>query len=330
MAINNEDHILAILTRYLKDDVVQEEENFVDDWIAKSEDNKKYFEEVKLLWQALEGVADFDKIDINEEWKIFKSRTEKVQTPEQPKKGFNLVFLKIAASVAIIFGLGVYFLNRLNSDVTLLAQIGKENKFILPDQSVVWLKEGSELTYSKDFKGNERTSELKGEGFFEVIKNPNKPFVVKANNTETRVLGTSFNLKANTKTKYTELVLVTGKVQFTSKNQKEILEPRDKVTAHPNGTLLKKVNDNPNFISWKSKVLKFEDRLMKDVVVDIEQFYGVKFVLENGELSNCTLTSVFENETVEDVLATLTILFDITHEKLDSNRILIKGGDCNS
>jgi len=328
MAIKNEDHILAILTRFLEDDVVQEEQDFVNNWIAESEDNKKYFEEVKLLWQASEEVSDFDKIDVEDEWKIFKNTVD-VPTLESSKKRLNTGFLRIAASIAIIIGLGAYFLNPFNNNVTLVAETGKENKFVLPDQSVVWLKDGGELTYNKDFKGNERTLQLKGEGFFEVVKNPNKPFVVTANNTETRVLGTSFNLKASAKTKHTELVLVTGKVQFTSKNDKEILKPGDKVSTLADGKLLKEVNDNANFMSWKSKVLTFEDRLMKDVVKDIEQFYGVTLVLENRELSNCTLTSVFENETLEDVLETLAILFNVTHEKLNNNRILIKGGDCN-
>jgi len=124
--------------------------------------------------------------------------------------------------------------------------------------------------------------------------------------------------------------LVTGKVQFSSKNSQKILLPGDKIIAKPEGELVKKVNDDPNFIAWKSKVLKFEDVPMGIVLQDIEQFYGIKLVFENRQLENCTLTSVFENESIEDVLETLKIIFDITYEKIDSNRILIKGGDCNS
>ncbi len=329
MAIKNEDHILAILTRYLEDDVEQDERNFVGDWIAESDTNKEYFKEVKLLWEASKEVDDFDKIDVKEEWAVF---SEKVASSSEvsPKRNINRAFLKIAASVAIIISLSVYFMNSFNSEITLIAQSGQENKFELPDQSIVWLKEGSTLTYEKGFEGDVRRSQLKGEAFFEVTKNPEKPFEVLTNGTKTKVLGTSFNLRTDIKTQETELVLVTGKVQFTSKNHQEILVPGDKITAKSDGELVKKSNDNPNFISWKSKVLKFEDAVMSIVIKDIEQFYKVKLVFENPQLANCTLTSVFENESIEDVLETLTVIFDITYKKLDSNRILIKGGDCNS
>ncbi|WP_160114500.1 FecR family protein [Aquimarina sp. AU474] len=328
MNIEQEDHILPIITRYLKDDVQEDERKFVKNWIAQSEINKNYFEEVEQLWKASEEIDDFDKINVNDEWDKFTSNTSSqkdIQTKEN-----NRAFLKIAASIAVIIGLGAYFMNYFNADVTLIAQTGEENRFVLPDQSVVWLNEGSELTYKKDFEGKTRASQLKGEGFFEVAKNPEKPFVVSTNNTETKVLGTSFNLKTDTNTKETKLVLVTGKVQFTSDGNQEILLPGDKVTAKANGILLKKVNDNPNFISWKSKVLKFEDVVMSDVVKDIEQFYNVELVIENLQLKDCTLTSVFEDESLDDVLETLTILFDITHQKIGTNRILIKGGNCNS
>lgn len=329
MAIKNEDQILAILTRYLEDDVELEEQKFVKDWISESTANKNYFEEVKSIWKASEDIADFDKIDVEEEWGSFK-QTISVQENSAKKKVSNTVFYRIAASVAIIIGLGFYFLNYYSANVTLVAEAGKENRFELPDASVVWLKEGSQLTYDKGFEGETRKTQLNGEAFFEVTKNPDKPFIVLTNNTETKVLGTSFNLKTNTETKETEIVLVTGKVQFTAGGNQEILRPGDKVTAKANGTLAKKTNDNPNFISWKSKVLKFEDTLLSEVVEDIEQFYNVKLVIENPQLRHCKLTSVFENESLEDVLETLTVLFDITHQKDEANRIIIKGGDCNS
>jgi len=194
MAIKNEDRILAILTRYLEDDVEQKERDFVKDWIAESESNKKYFEEVKFLWKTSEEVVDFDTIDVDHEWTIFKKNVTN-PVKEVPKKNISNTFLRIAASVAIVIGISVYFMNYFNSEITLMAEAGQENRFELPDQSVVWLKEGSELTYKKEFKGKERTSKLEGEAFFEVTKNPDKPFIVLTNGTETKVLGTSFNLK---------------------------------------------------------------------------------------------------------------------------------------
>ncbi len=329
MSIEQEDHILPILTRYFKDDVQEDERVFVKDWIAKSEANKKYFDEVELLWNTSGDLADFDQINVEEEWNTFASKIAHKENTKSTS-GRPRVFLKVAASVAIIIGLGMFFVNYFNTEVTIIAKVGNENIFILPDQSVVWLNEGSELTYKKGFKSEIRESRLKGEAFFEVTKNPEKPFVVLANNTETRVLGTSFNLKADTKTKETEIVLVTGKVQFSSQGHQEILQPGDKITAGANGELIKVINHNPNFESWKSGILTFKEATMSEVARDIESYYHMKLVFENPQFEKCTLTSIFDNESLEDILETLTILFDITYKKIDSNRILIKGGDCNS
>ncbi|PKV51799.1 FecR family protein [Aquimarina sp. MAR_2010_214] len=327
MSIEQEDHILQLLTRYLQGDVKDDEQKFVEDWIAESKSNKIYFGEVKHIWDTSESIADFDQINVDEQWNKFESGI--IATVKKKPKS-NKVYLKIAASIVFLIGLGFYFNSFFNTEVTLIAKAGIENKFILPDESIVWLNEGSQLTYKKGFKGDSRHLNLEGEGFFEVTKDPDKPFIVIANATETKVLGTSFNLKNNTKTKEVELVLVTGKVEFLSKNQKEILTPGDKITAVVSGKLIKTVNENLNFSTWKSGLLRFEKTSIEQVIKDIELYYNKNLIIESKEFVNCTLTTIFDNESLEDVLETLKILFDVTYEKIDSNTIIIKGGDCNS
>ncbi|WP_025667963.1 FecR family protein [Aquimarina megaterium] len=327
MSIEQEDHILQLLTRYLQNDVQDDERKFVEDWIAESESNRTYFEDVKRIWSTSENIEDFDKIDVDEQWSKFESG---INATVKKKPKLNNVYLKIAASIVLLIGLGFYFNSLFNTEVILLAKTGAENKFILPDNSIVWLNEGSQLTYKKDFKGNSRQLNLKGEGFFEVTKDPEKPFVVIANTTQTKVLGTSFNLKNNANTKEVELVLVTGSVEFLSKKYKEILAPGDMVTAKESGKLIKTSNKSLNFSSWKSGVLKFEKTSIEQVIKDIELYYNKNIIIESREFANCTLTTIFDNESFEDVLETLKILFDVTYEKNDSNNIVIKEGDCNS
>ncbi|WP_074410038.1 FecR family protein [Aquimarina megaterium] len=327
MNIEQEDHILQLLTRYLQNDVQDDERKFVEGWIVESESNTAYFEDVKRIWSTSENIEDFDKIDVDEQWSKFESG---INATAKKKPKLNNVYLKIAASIVLLIGLGFYFNTFFNTEVILLAKTGAENKFTLPDNSIVWLNEGSQLTYKKDFKGNSRRLNLKGEGFFEVIKDPDKPFIVIANATQTKVLGTSFNLKNNANTKEVELVLVTGSVEFSSKNYKEILTPGDMVTAKASGKLIKAANESLNFFSWKSGVLKFEKTSIEQVIKDIELYYNKNIIIESKEFANCTLTTIFDNESFEDVLETLEILFDVTYEKTDSNTIVIKGGECNS
>ena len=86
----------------------------------------------------------------------------------------------------------------------------------------------AKLKVPKVFKGNKRNVWLKGEAFFEVAKNPNKPFKVYAHGTTTQVVGTSFNIRALDSAREVLLTVVTGKVWFSSDNNKSkklILSP---------------------------------------------------------------------------------------------------------
>jgi ferric-dicitrate binding protein FerR (iron transport regulator) len=326
MKIEQENHILQLIIRYLQDDITDDERKFIADWIAESETNKTYFNDVKNLWNTSGNVIDFDQINVDEQWEKFKSST--IITKNKKQKS-NSIYLKIAASIVVLLGLSFYVNSLLNAEITLMAKAGTENKFLLPDGSTVWLNNGSQLTYKKDFEGDSRELHLQGEGFFEVTKNNNKPFIVNTNATQTKVLGTSFNLKNDLKTKEVELVLVTGNVEFSSETHKEILVPGDRVKATVNGELVKEINKSPNFLSWKSGVLTFDKTFMHQVVKDIQSHYHKQLIIDNQELVNCTLTTTFNNESFEDVLETLKILFDLTYKQNDPNTIIMKGGNCN-
>ena len=325
--MEKEDQTVQLLIRYLQGDVQDYEQKFVEDWIRGSESNRIYFEEVKQVWNTSETVADFSKINIDKQWDKFKST---IAISKKKKTKFNKLYLKIAASVVVLIGLGYYINSSFNTAVVLVAKAGIENKFILPDNSKVWLKEGSQLSYEKEFEGSSRNVSLDGEGYFEVTKNPNKPFVVLTGNTTTKVLGTSFNLKNDLKTKQTELVLVTGKVEFLSSTDKQILAPGDKIVAMPNGKLVKSANKNLNFSSWKSGILKFEKTSINQVIKDVELHYNKNITIENMEFNNCTLTTIFDNESFDNVMQTLKILFDLTYVNIDKDTIVIKRGGCNS
>lgn len=325
MKNEQEDHIIQLLTRYLQNEVQEDEREFVDNWVRESTDNQAYFDEIKKIWDNAETIKEFDKINIDDQWNRFKETTD---IEEEKPKSFNTFYLKIAASLVILLGLTFYLNTFFKGEVTLVADA--ENIFILPDNSKVWLNEGSELTYKKNFKGDTRQLNLDGEGYFEVTKNPEKPFIVITNKTETKVLGTAFNLKGNSDSEQTELVLVEGSVEFSSVTQKEILTPGEKVVAKANGEIIKTENQDPNFMSWKSGVLLFEETTMKDVITAINEYYKTQIIMQDDQVSNCVLTTQFDNETLEEVLETLKVLFGISYHKDTAGSYIIKGGGCLS
>ena len=87
--------------------------------------------------------------------------------------------------------------------------------FNLPDGSTVYLNKDSKLTYPNKFEGDERVVILEGECFFDVKKNPDKPFIIFSGNTKTEVLGTTFNLRAYPEQENVEVMVLTGRVKFS-------------------------------------------------------------------------------------------------------------------
>jgi hypothetical protein len=125
----------------------------------------------------------------------------------------------------------------------------------LPDSSLAILNKFSKLTYPKQFDEDNRVVKLEGESFFEVKRDPNHPFYVFTENTKTRVLGTSFNVKAYKNDVNTEVSVTSGKVVFflegTKKDRLLVLGSNDKATFNKDKVnVLKTQNENLDYLEW--------------------------------------------------------------------------------
>lgn len=170
---------------------------------------------------------------------------------------------------------------------------GGEYKVVLSDGTIVWLNADSHLRYPVDFDKNKRVVELEGEAYFEVAKMDGKPFVVKTQNQEVKVLGTHFNinsygyeegikttllegsvlvgrnLKKGEKENFQSQMLVPGQQSFVSKNLKEIS--------------IKNVN-TIEAVDWKEGLFIFNDEPLQSITKRLAKWYNVKFVFD-GDFS---------------------------------------------
>ncbi|WP_339694734.1 FecR domain-containing protein [uncultured Roseivirga sp.] len=317
-----------LLLPYLKGEATEAELQQVEAWLALDKGNAALLDKWKQAWKHADAMADFAAIDVDKNWL-------QVQSKIQPKKAKQVFLLpkiwRVAAAILLIATvafLGREFMNSSAGEMqTLMAASLNGEAAVLPDGSQVWLKEGSSITFPEEFSSAEREVTLKGEGFFEVAHNPEQPFIVKAKQTETRVLGTSFNLNASQEGERIELVLMTGKVRFSTQEEVVVLAPGDQVVIDEGGKLSKKENSNGNFLAWKTGTLVFENTPMKQVMEDIANAYGIGYEFENIAFMNCPLTTRFENESIENVLQAIEALFDIEIEE-NNGTYIIKGNGC--
>lgn len=314
-----------LLVSYWKDEATEAERQTVEQWLAASAENEQLFAQWQQAWQHAAAMADFEAIDVEANWKQVR---QSITTEQGPAKqiGFFPTVWRYAAAVLLIATVSFLTWQFSKTDMISVTASLEPMNVSLPDGTEVWLNKGASLTYPERFADSSRQVELTGEAFFEVVHNPEKPFSVMAGDTETRVLGTSFNLNEK-QGKALELVLITGKVQFSKGEQAETLSPGDKVEVDEAGLVTKSRNERANFMSWKTRRLEFDSTAIRDVVLDIEQLYGVTVEIESEIFKNCPLTTTFQNDPLDSVFETFNILFDAQTEKTDQG-YLIKGGGC--
>lgn len=169
---------------------------------------------------------------------------------------------------------------------TLIVPRGGMYLLTLSDSTRVWLNADSRLEYPLAFSGNMREVKLKGEAYFEVVKNAEAPFVVKTDLGDIKVLGTEFNMKCYSDETALVITLVNGKVKFDDGiNPSVILKPEEQLIFEKENrqSIVRKVNVN-HYISWKDNRLSFQGETLDMIMKTLSRWYNVEVVFEDSTL----------------------------------------------
>ncbi|PWJ58289.1 ferric-dicitrate binding protein FerR (iron transport regulator) [Dyadobacter jejuensis] len=215
---------------------------------------------------------------------------------------------------------------------------------ILPDSSTITLQPNSKLSYPTAFARNEkREVYLTGEAFFNVTKNANKPFFVYSHELVTKVLGTSFTIKAFEKSKVMEVAVKTGKVSVFSRKSKSHSflqkDQRPNATLTPNQRAIytrdiidieKQLIENPAPLLTPyqlGKVSQYQDTGVGAILDNLEAIYGIKIEFDRNLYRNCVLTASFTNESLFDRINLICKGLESTYSVKDG-KIWIEGPGC--
>ncbi|MGF7041331.1 FecR family protein [Mucilaginibacter lappiensis] len=211
-------------------------------------------------------------------------------------------------------------------------------KSILPDSSSVWLSPHAQLRYPKVFAASSRVVFMSGECFFEVTKNPKRPFIINSRSIITKVWGTSFRIRDNDQSSEADVSVVTGKVSVSIKTKQNInnaslsiakgdvmLYPHQKVVYSTNDHTLKPEStaDEPALKIWNRVDLLFDNKLLKDIIPVLNSKYHVHIVAANEKLNHYMLNADFSGFNLPDVLEALNKSLNIDYE-IKNNTIELK------
>jgi len=211
-------------------------------------------------------------------------------------------------------------------------QNGTRTSTRLPDGTMVWLNAGSKIFYDNDFAGATREVKLEGEAYFDVVKNPHRPFIVHTGGINIKVLGTVFNVRSYPADKTVETTLIRGLVQVTRNGypqQKPVfIHPNEKLVVEKvaeedagNVTATQKialpvtyklahldttVKENELVeTAWVYNRLEFRGEDFEQLAGKMERWYNVSIVFEDDNVKKQTYNGSFENETIEQALTAL-------------------------
>ncbi len=272
------------------------------------------------------------------------------------KKRKRIDWLKYAAVFFIFAGIGWVLLNGKFKHATsyqdLVAEARKRHEMTekvnntenplsvkLEDGSVVTLQKNSRLSYPVHFESSIRETFLSGEAFFEVAKNPEKPFFVYANELVTKVLGTSFVITSFEGQQQASVNVRTGQVSVFSQvgngiadgeakgvillpNQKAVFDRKDEL-------LSKHLSDSPVPLVAQADNTKkrFEDVPVAQVLKELEELYGVKIIYNKEVLASCIISTILGNESLNDKLDVICQTIGATHKEMDA-QIIIESTGC--
>lgn len=318
----------------------------VEVWINENARHREIAGELEEIWQ---DSASNDEWNVDEGWtelseKLDGTRDTPLRLVEFPFEEHSKINrrnrekrkwsfgIRVAAAVAVLmvvmFSVLMYEMYAPEQQEAVLAmqevvtEKGQRSQFTLSDGTRVWLNSDSRLEIPAKFTSDLREVHLQGEAYFSVESNPNKPFVIRAGKTVTRVLGTEFNLQAYPDDTV-QIVVREGKVAFGS-NQRQ--QASAELTGNQMATLADKsfsvneVDSVSRFTGWTRGELIFRDTPLKKGLKKLERWYDIEIELSDSALASRTITGIYKEESMTEVLNIIALSVGMRYEK-NKNRI---------
>lgn len=336
-----------LLKKYLRNECTPEEEAIVDKWYGSfdhDKDDESFLAELES--RGAEGKL-FDRIRNKLGKPVFNDIPGKASAGLEKRDTFRRTFYLAAAITAVILVSGsVFYFSLFYKQVITaqmdLTQLSNESRMIkrvaLEDGSVLWLHPRSKVEFPRTFLPDRREVMLTGEAFFLVSHDASRPFIIHSGNVVTRVLGTSFNIRAYEADDSIEVAVLTGKVSVTLAEhvRRDSHTPVISLIAHEQvryfkeRDVLKKEDvqkESPVLTMWKTSATSFNNVPVRDVLKSLNSSFHVTIEARNKDLLNCLIQADFTGLNLPDILEILSKSIEATYE-IKGNTFYLTGTGC--
>lgn len=290
----------------------QELQAALQSWLEADSTHRTLYSQVKGLWEQSPEAAWFEDADSEAATQRFLQLLPPASVVPMRSKWW-----KVAAAAAILIAAtaGAWYWQHEPATTWLSKTTGQQpDSLLLSDGSIVYLNKNTRIKYPAAFDGKLRQVELQaGEAFFNVITYPTIPFTVASGPVQVRVLGTSFNLKKGDDA--IRVFVLSGKVALGKGEVSLPLEAGKGGVFYPGRNVISNDSEaDVNQLSWRTRELHFEDTSIQEVCATLSDYYHVEIIIDKNLSASKKLNANFRDKNLEEVLRTLSALYDYHFE----------------
>lgn len=314
----------------LKNEADEQQLKEIREWLDLSPEHPVLLTEIMNVWSVTKSRTEFYEPDLSLNWdKLIK------KVNSRPKQSiFQSVYFRISAAAALLvlvflagLGLGDGFKSSEDklSYTRIIAPDGNKTQLVLPDSTYVWLNSGSEIQYASDYSAKNRKVTMKGECFFDVVKDPLHPFIVQGSKFQIKVFGTRFNVNEDATKNTADVTLVSGKVQVLSLDNQPVSEliPGQQLVYNQGDYHVRKAENLEALTAWLNNMLIFENQPFEEVIHYLEKWYGVKIRLDRTLYYKHNYTFKVKTESLREVMELISVITPIEY-RIEGEQITIK------
>ena len=337
------ERLFELITRKLSGEASAEELNEIETILSEDADASSRFTLLQQYWAQRDKA---NQLFVEEAFHKISDRLDSpaIEMPVSAKRSGKHILRRIAAAATVILIAGsILFLKAGNKKEESIqkktALIEKQNSkgvkstLALSDGSKIWLNADSKIQYPKEFTGNTREVYLSGEAFFEVAKNPLKPFIIHLANGTVRVLGTSFNIRAYENEKIIEASVATGRVAFIpkygkkGKKQDTVFLTADRKVRYlfTKEEAIVEPTVSKEDRAWIGGKLIFKAMSFEDIGLELERNFGKKVIFLSDTVRDFRITGSFQNNSLEEIFFYLSRSTEFNY-KITNDEVLISDG----
>ncbi len=330
------DDIDDLIGKVLAREATAEENLQIEHWSKENDANRRYYEQLKMIFEKSASSKVQIHFDTDAAWRkvqIKLSKNDQVVDGNPKQAASYWPILRIAAGIIFLLGVGyaMYQLQDVPVQTFAVASDKTTVQDTLPDGSTAFLNKKSELSFEYNAKEKTRRVKLKGEAFFSVKHEEDKPFVIETGEILVRDIGTEFNLKSYPENDTIEIVVTQGEVQFYTLNDAGL-----NLKAGEKGLYSKKTKEfyriekiDTNTLAYKTKIFSFNNTDLGAVVNLLNDVYDAKIKLINKDLHNCRLTANFKEDDPDTIVEVIAETMSLTIVR-QGDEILLDGKGCSN